>query len=117
MARYNAVEKDLQRESNRLEKAEFNMASSEVIESIHIVMKELKKELKRLKDMIDQHIDQSPSLKKDRKFLESIPGVGPVVSQYMIAMIRSRDFKAATQCSAYVGLNPVHYESGSSVRG
>ena len=35
----------------------------------------------------------------------------------MIALFRSRDFSSAKQYSAFIGLNPVMRESGSSVRG
>ena len=49
--------------------------------------------------------------------LESIPGVGPVISQHMVVLLRSRSFDAASQCAAFLGLVPVQHESGSSVRG
>lgn len=117
LSRLNAVEKDIQREENRLEKAEFTQASSEVIKSIKTVLKQLDKEKQRLEQLINKHIDQHPDLKKDRQLLESIPGIGAVMSRYMLAMIRSRQFNSASQCGAYVGLNPILYESGTSVRG
>ena len=34
----------------------------------------------------------------------------------MVALIRSRDFVSAKECSAFVGLNPIMHESGTSVR-
>jgi len=117
IARYEAIEKDLQRENNRLEKAEITQVSHEVISSINTVINELAKELKRIKQLIDDHIDQRPTLKQDSILLKSIPGVGPVISQRMVALIRSRSFVSARQCSAFIGLNPVIRESGSSVRG
>jgi transposase len=117
IARYSAVDKDLQRENNRLEKALFNQVSGDVVESINTLIVELQKELARLRKLIEKHIDKNPDFKKDQQYLLTIPGVGPVVSRLMIATIRSRDFSSATQCSAYIGLNPVHFESGSSVRG
>ncbi len=67
--------------------------------------------------MINQHIDQHPGLKQDREFLESIPGIGPVVSRYMLSVLRSRTFASDPQSAAFLGLVPVHHESGSSVRG
>ncbi len=67
--------------------------------------------------MINAHIDQYPGLKQDRALLESIPGVGPVISQQMVALLRGRRFVTALQCAAFLGLVPVHHESGSSVRG
>jgi transposase len=117
VSRYNMIDKDLQRERNRLEKVQIAQVSDEVILSINTLIIELKKEQDRIKKLIDQHIDQNPQMKTDRKYLESIPGVGPVISKLMIAMIRSRNFSTATQCSAYVGLNPVHHESGTSIKG
>jgi len=40
-----------------------------------------------------------------------------VITRYMLAMLRSRDFDSASQAGAFVGLVPVHNESGISVRG
>ncbi len=75
------IEKDLQRETNRLEKAEITQVSPEVITSIDNVIKELGKEKIRIKQLIDDHIDQHPNLKQDRTLLESIPGVGALSSR------------------------------------
>ncbi len=117
LARLNAVEKDIQREKNRLEKAEITQVSNEIVRSIHTVLTHLTDEKKRLADLINDHMDQHPGLKQDRQLLESIPGVGPVVSRMMTAVIRSRSFDSAGQCAAYLGLIPVLQESGTSVRG
>lgn len=117
LSRHEAIEKDIRRESNRLEKAEITLASVEVIDSIKTMIKELSKEKERIRKLIDDHIDQNPQLKNDRELLESIPAVGSVISQYMLALIYSRHFETAKQCSAFIGLNPVVHESGTSVRG
>jgi len=117
ISRLEAVEKDVQREKNRLEKAEFAQITEEVHVSIHTVLEQLEKEKQRLEELIDQHIDSHPHLKKDRQLLETIPGVGPVVSRLMVSVIRSRQFEAAPQCAAFMGLIPVQHESGSSIRG
>lgn len=117
IARLEAVEQDIQREKNRLEKAKISSVSADVITSIQTVLTQLEKEKQRLETLINQHIDQNPKLKRDRQLLESIPGVGPVVSRLMLAVIHSRPFESAPQCAAYLGLVPVQNESGSSVRG
>lgn len=117
LARYEAVKQDHQRERNRLEKAEITQVSEVVLESIHTLLAELKKEQDRLEQCIRQHIDQHPDLKRDRCLLESIPGIGPVVSALMLSVLRSRAFHSAGQCAAFLGLVPVQHESGSSVRG
>lgn len=117
IARINAVEKDIQREKNRLEKAEVGRVSEEILRSIHTVLEQLEKEKSRLEALIERHIDQHPGMKMDRQLLESIPGVGPVISRYMMAVIRSRSFDSASQCAAFVGLVPIQHESGTSVHG
>lgn len=117
LARYEAVKQDRRRELNRLEKAEITQVSEVVLQSIHTLLTELEKEQDRLETCIRQHIDQHPDLKRDRHLLESIPGIGPVVSALMLAVLRSRTFHSAGQCAAFLGLVPVQHESGSSVRG
>jgi transposase len=117
LARLEALEKDIQREQNRLEKARVSVVSTEVIASIHNVLLHLQAEKKRLLTLIETHIDQHPTLKADRDLLASIPGIGPVMAQRMMVMLRSRDFQSASQAGAYVGLVPLHHESGTSVRG
>ncbi len=117
IARYEAVKKDIQRELNRLEKAQITQDSTAVLRSIETVHAQLDTEKTRLEQLINEHIDQHPDLKQDRVLLESIPGVGPVISQQMVAVIRSRPFTRAAQCAAFLGLVPVQHESGSSVRG
>lgn len=115
IARYEAVKRDMGREANRLEKAQVNQSSEDVLTSIEHVREELDKERQRLEALIDDHIDNHPGLKEDRALLESIPGVGPTVSQEMVAVLRSRRFQKASQCAAFLGLIPVERESGTSV--
>lgn len=117
IARLEAVEEDIQRENNRLEKAEFSGVGSEVRRSIRSVLSHLEAEKQRLLKEIEQHIDQNPTLRQDHRLLETIPGIGPVLSRYMTVMLRSRAFRSAAQAGAYVGLVPLHRQSGTSVGG
>jgi transposase len=112
LARMEALETDAQREQNRLEKADFSSTSAIVIESLNTMIAELKKERARLAGEIDDHIDRHPHLKKDLQLLRSIPGIGPVLSRIMLSVIRSRDFKAAGECAAFLGVIPQLRESG-----
>jgi len=111
-ARLEALEDDLRRETNRLEKSEFSPVSELVIDSLRKMIKGLKAEKKRLENEINDHIDRFPHLKKDRLLLETIPGIGPVMSRLMLMVIHSRDFKKASQVAAFLGLIPVQNESG-----
>ena len=115
LARLEALEEDIQREENRLEKAQVGRGSAEVEKSIQHVLKQLEKEKMRLEKLIEKHIDGDPQLKQDKNLLESIPGVGKVLSRQMMSVFRSRDFESAPQMAAYLGLVPVEHQSGSSV--
>jgi len=117
IARCDAVKQDIQRELNRMEKARVSPVSTEVRTSIETVHAQLEAERKRLESLINDHIDNHPGLREDRALLESIPGVGPVISRQMVAVIRSRSFYWGRECAAFLGLVPKEHESGSSVRG
>ena len=105
----------MQREHNRQEKAQISAASDRVLQSIELVVETLEQEKQRLDRLIDDHIDRHPRLKQDRDLLESIPGVGRVLSRHLMAAFRSRAFRSARQMAAYLGVVPVEHTSGSSV--
>lgn len=115
LSRLEALEQDIRREENRLEKAqcsEDTLAQA----SIDIVLQALREEHRRLQQQIDDHFDAHDHLKRDRALLESIPGVGRVLSASMTATLRSRTFTSARQAAAFHGLVPVHQESGTSIQ-
>ena len=116
--RLEAVETDLQRESNRLEKARLSQPSAaSVIASLERGIAFLEAEKQRLLQSIDKHIDGHPQLKQDRQHLLSIPGIGPVLSSLMVALLQSgQRFTSPGQFASYLGLIPTEHESGSSVR-
>lgn len=116
MARLEALEKDLRREQNRREKALMTQTNLRVIESIEDMIGALKEEIRKLKSDIDQHINGHPELKQDRELLQTIPGVAEVCSVQLLSVLRSRDFGSARECAAFVGLVPVHTQSGSTLR-
>jgi transposase len=113
--RLETVEDDLQRERNRLEKAQFNQ-DAKAAESIGHMLAALESEARRLRLAIDDHFDAHPPLKRDRALLKSIPGIGPALSARLVATLRSRDFRSARQAAAFLGLVPVLEESGTSVK-
>ncbi len=50
--------------------------------------------------------------------LESIPGIGAKTQAVVLAFLADIEkFSSAKQVVAFVGLNPKHRQSGSSVRG
>jgi len=112
LSRLAGLEEDLQRERNRLEKSEISQASQTVVGSIKLMIEQIEKETTRIRNEIDEHIDQNPTLKKDRNLLKTIPAVGDVVSREMLAVLNSRNFEKASQAAAFVGVVPKLWESG-----
>jgi transposase len=117
LARLDSLEKDLQRERNRQEKAEISQSPPTVLGSLAHMIGTLDNERQQLEKLIQEHIDSHKQLKDNKALLESIPGVGNVIATRMLMVIGSRPFDSASQCAAYLGLVPVQHESGSSVRG
>lgn len=115
--RLEALNTDLQREENRLEKMEASVSPSPIaLESITRCLSFLQQEKQRLEKKIQNHIKQHPQLKEDQKLLQSIPGVGPVVASWMNALLQHTDhFQSARQVAAFVGLTPTEHSSGDTV--
>lgn len=81
-------------------------------------LRQLDKDIKALKRTMIHIIQQSPVLKKDYDLLLSIDGVGPITAAVVLAELGDlRRFTRARQLTAFVGVSPRIYESGSSVRG
>ena len=117
LARFDGIEKDLQREKNRQEKAVISLAPAEVLNSLTDMISLLETEQQRLDKLIEEHINKHDKLRENKTLLESIPAVGKVIATRMLMVIGSRQFDDAHQCAAYLGLVPVQHESGSSVKG
>lgn len=115
LERVHTLGKEIQREENRQEKARYSDLAPPVSESIEQTVAFLKTEKQRLEQAIDEHIDRHPQLKNDRQLLETIPGVGSTLSHYMVALLRSRRFASGNQAAAFIGLNPVREDSGTTV--
>lgn len=115
ITRLEAIETDLRRERNRLEKAAITALPKPVMDSLHNSVHFLKAEQARLEQTLHDHIDRHPRLKQDRQLLESIPAVGPKTAWRMLALFHARTFARAPQAAAYVGLVPVEHQSGTSV--
>lgn len=110
--RLDALEKDLQREQNRQEAALVSLSSDRVAQSLKDMIETLKAEIQRLQQDIDNHIDRFPELKRNRQLLQSIKGIGTVMSRELVYLFASKRFKSAKQAAAYLGLIPKLRESG-----
>jgi transposase len=115
LARREALERDLQRERNRQEKADFIDTPERITKSLEESIAFLKEQIKKLSKDIDGHIKQYPELKEQMALLTSIPAVGPKTGAQMLSILHHHRFERPEQLSAYIGLNPVEFTSGSSV--
>ena len=113
LRRLAALEETRQQERNRLD-----VAAPEVQGSIEHHLDYLQTQISDLRRRIQDHIDQNPGLKQKQDLLQSIPGIGTVVSQNLLSWIsRIEAFDSARDLAAFAGLTPKRHESGSSVRG
>jgi transposase len=117
LSRREAIAQDLQRERNRLEKADATDTPPLIRESIVDSIAFLEKQLAKLQQDIDDHINKHPQLKADRDLLTSIPAVGPQVGNHLLAVMHNHQFQSAEQLAAYLGLVPIERQSGASVLG
>jgi len=115
LARLDSIETDLRRELNRREKAELTPVPPQVLESIDASIEFLRQQQTALQQRIHDHIDGHPALRQDRVLLKTIPAIGDKTAFRMLALLRSRAFTRASQAAAFVGLNPVEHQSGTSV--
>ena len=113
LRRLEALEKDQQRELNRLEACQHTDTSERVLKSIHDMLATFAREINALEQEIDDHIDRHPKLRTNRKLLNSIKGVGPVISREITSLFATRSFDNAKQVAAYLGLIPTLNESGN----
>ncbi len=97
-----------QMERNRLDTADPLIAGS-----LKTVLDTLDKELDAVRQRINRHINNDPHLKQRRDLLESIPGVGPTASAWLLTLLSPHyEFANAKQAVAHVGLAPKLQESG-----
>lgn len=109
-----ALEEARQQERNRLKA---RLPSSVTNESIQSHLDYLEAEIKRLKQHIQDYIQREPTLQRLKLLLTSIKGVGALTAARLIAEIGDLSrFESVEQLVAFLGLDPSHHESGTSVR-
>lgn len=100
-------------ESNRL-----GVAREAMRGNIQAHLDWLDKQIDDLTQAIKDHIGHHPNLKQQHDLLETVPGLGERTIAVILAYYADpRRFANSRQAAAFAGLEPRHYESGSSVRG
>lgn len=108
-----ALKDDKLQQMNRLENKNVDSrckkATLEVIATI-------KREIAALEKEIDEHVNNHSHLKNMVENIKTVKGVGYLTAVAVIAEMPSvYNFDNARQFTAFAGLNPGHYQSGSSV--
>lgn len=111
-----AIADHLFQETNRLEKAVSAQTSAIVRQLLDESIEHLRTKLKEIDRLISEYVDKDPDLKNDLDLLTSIPAIGERTGLLMLGLFHSHQFEKASQAAAYVGVVPVQYQSGSSVK-
>ena len=114
------LEKLLQSERNRYGRLQRHTAPA-VRRSLEHVIAALEQELETIEAAIKQWQQAQPTIRQQLAFLRSAPGIGKTIGPLLLVQLyrfwaRTNGRGTAKQFVAYLGLDPVPYESGSSVR-
>lgn len=91
---------------------------SDVLKINTSTIKKLKSSLKKIEEKMQELISQSEDLKAKDSLIQSIPGVGPQTSIYLLLVTKGFTvFDNSRQLACYGGVAPFEYSSGTSVRG
>lgn len=89
-----------------------------VQQSLQGLIDDIQEQIKQTEQEIESHVNQTQSLNERVELLCSIPGIGFRTAANLLGEIpRLAEFDNAKQVTAYAGLNPSEFQSGSSVRG
>ncbi len=101
-------------EIQQMERNRLDTADPIVTDSISTLLATLDQELTATRDAIRRLIDDDPDLRQRRKLLETMPGIGPATSAWLLVVLsRHYGFTNAKQAVAHVGLAPRLLESGT----
>lgn len=90
----------------------------EVLKINASTVKNLKSTLKKIDKKIRELLHENEQLKEKDQLIQSIPGVGPQTSVYLLLVTRGfTTFENSRQLACYGGVAPFEYSSGSSIRG
>ena len=94
-------------EQNRRE-----LAEKDVQAAIEKVIQVLKRQLEDLEGQIQDLIEKTPELKQKQDLLQSVPGVGPVLSATLIPQDPELGKRARKEIAALAGVAPFNHDSG-----
>ena len=121
LKRKDELNQTIAQEKNRLHALDSKpFANTQVKDSIQRTTKLLEDELEKLNNDIDQIFKDHPSMQEKLDTLKDVPGIGETNSVPFLALCYRwecmTDGKGSAKAlTAYLGLDPQHHQSGSSV--
>lgn len=115
LSRLRQLDKDRQRERNRLESCAWIEAGEILKVPLRRSIKRLEKDRQQIQRSINELIRNCPQMHHNQKLLYSIKGIGPQASQWLLPLLHSGRFNSAREVAAFLGLTPCHRQSGSSL--
>ncbi|WP_264954001.1 transposase [Wolbachia endosymbiont (group A) of Endotricha flammealis] len=108
-----ALKDDKLQQMNRLENKNMD---SRCKQAVLKVIATIETEISAIEEEINEHVNNYSHLKNMVENIKTIKGIGYLTAIAVIAEMPSVDnFDNARQFTAFAGLNPEHYQSGSSV--
>jgi transposase len=120
--RLDNLKKMLSQDKNRAQSAEYHVNGDKAVsDNMKEVVAFLEQQIQNFQEIIKEHLKAHPHLKKQRKLLLTVSGVGDKNVLYILVMMHRwgvlTDGKGDNKgLVAYLGLDPKHHESGTSVR-
>lgn len=112
--RFEVLQRMRQEELNRLESTTQEVVRSSITQHVEF----LDRQIAQAKQAIRDHFDSHPQLRARRDLLVSITSIGEQTAATLLAEIPNLEqFSSSKQVAAFVGMNPRHWQSGSSVHG
>jgi transposase len=109
--RRNDLKQMLVQEKNRMQ----SPGQTSIHTSFEVIIKALKQELKNISQQIEEYIEKDSELSQQRKVLETISGIGKVVSFELLAFMPELGLLNRRKIASLAGLAPHPYESGKKI--
>lgn len=102
-----------QQEANRLQSG---VTTVLVVADLQEHVEYLDRQIEKVKQAMQAHIERHPDLRRQQELLVSIPGIGLLTAAKLLGEIRAvYEFESARQLAAYAGLTPRNFVSGSAI--
>ena len=108
---------DYLKKQRATEKTKLQEAPDYIAVHINRTIEHLNHSIKNVQKQLLQFYKDNPDYDLQRKRLKTISGIGEQATAVILAAYQRYNFKSAKQFTAYFGLDPRFYESGTSVKG